>query len=73
MKNSNQSANICALLEGAIQFLKYILSYWCENLIYSWSLVGHQQAAAILNTDINNIPTTNNHLESFNSHFILNN
>lgn len=40
MKNSNQPANICALIEGAIQFLKYLLSYWCGNLIYSWSLVG---------------------------------
>jgi hypothetical protein len=69
MKNSNQPANICALIEGAIQFLKYLLSYWCGNLIYGWSLVGRQQAAIILNTNINNIPTTNNHLESFNSHF----
>lgn len=66
---NNQSAQICALLEGAIQFLKYLMSRWCGNLIYAWSLVGRQEAACILNTNINNIPTTNNHLESFNSHF----
>ena len=45
------------------------MSYWCGNLIYGWSLIGRQQAATILNTNINNISTTNNHLESFNSHF----
>ncbi|RGB41357.1 hypothetical protein C1646_752155 [Rhizophagus diaphanus] len=65
---NNQSAQICALLEGAIQFLKYLMSRWCGNLIHAWSLVGRKEAACILNTNINNIPT-NNHLESFNSHF----
>ncbi|CAB5374915.1 unnamed protein product [Rhizophagus irregularis] len=31
---NNQSAQICALLEGAIQFLKYLMSHW---MVISWS------------------------------------
>ncbi|CAB4399771.1 unnamed protein product [Rhizophagus irregularis] len=68
-KNANSSSQVLGLFEGAILFFQYLNSIWCGSLIFGWSHVGRCKAAELLNTSITNIPTTNNHLESFNSHF----
>ena len=64
----NVSSQILTIFEGCIKFFEYILAQWCGNLIYSWTEAARIHAAKILNVDRSFIPTTNNHLESFNSH-----
>jgi hypothetical protein len=64
----NVSSQILAIFEGCIKFFEYMLVQWCNNLIHSWTEGARIHAAKILNVNRSFIPTTNNHLESFNSH-----
>lgn len=64
----NVSSQALEIFEGCIKFFEYILVQWCGNLIFSWTEEARIYAAKILSVDRSFIPTTNNHLESFNSH-----
>ena len=64
----NVSSQILTIFEGCIKFFEYILAQWCGNLIYLQTEAVRIHAAKILNVNRSFILTTNNHLESFNSH-----
>ena len=50
-----------------MNFVYYIRDYWCGNLILGWCTYGRIIAADLLQVSLEQIPKTNNHLESFNS------
>ena len=50
-----------------MNFVYYIHNYWCGNLILEWCIYGRIIAADLLQVSLEQIPKTNNHLESFNS------
>ena len=47
--------------------LQYIRDYWAGDLSIGWRTYGRIFAANILGVSLEKIPTTNNHLESFNN------
>ena len=52
---------------GASNFLKYLESTWMGAMLPSWSLQGRKRAAELMGVPLDAIPTTNNHVEGFNS------
>uniref|UniRef100_U9SV45 Uncharacterized protein n=1 Tax=Rhizophagus irregularis (strain DAOM 181602 / DAOM 197198 / MUCL 43194) TaxID=747089 RepID=U9SV45_RHIID len=56
-----------SFFKDALDFIYYIRDYWCEDLAIGWCKYGRIIAANLLQVPLEQIPTTNNHLESFNS------
>ncbi|PKC76114.1 hypothetical protein RhiirA1_520540 [Rhizophagus irregularis] len=55
------------IIKGVLDFVYYIRDYWCGDLASGWCTYGRIIAANLLQVPLEKIPTTNNHLESFNS------
>ena len=58
--------------KAALSFLHYLNSYLrIQSLWLAWSMGGVIKAAKHLKIPVNDVPRTNNHLESFNGHIKL--
>ena len=68
MKQHDFSIAKLSVLDGAMNFIRYLESYWLGDLLLSWSTSSRKAVADDLKISINQLPTTNNLLESFNSH-----
>jgi hypothetical protein len=66
--STNLSAETQSVLNGGIEFLTYVQKQWAGDLLYSWSLNGRKSAAGALGIPLENLPTTNNHLEGTNEY-----
>jgi hypothetical protein len=55
------------VIHSALNFVYYIRDYWARDLSIGWCAYGRIFAANILEVSPEKIPTTNNHLESFNN------
>ncbi|CAG8688973.1 899_t:CDS:2, partial [Ambispora gerdemannii] len=63
-----QLSNQClGVLEGAVKFCTYLEEVWLGELIYGWCSSGRKHIAKECGIELRYLPTTNNHLESFNN------
>ncbi|GES95297.1 hypothetical protein RCL_jg9601.t1 [Rhizophagus clarus] len=69
MNNLNQEKDSkkTSIINGALNFVYYIRDYWCGDLAIGWCIYGRIIAADLLQVSLDQIPKTNNQLESFNS------
>jgi hypothetical protein len=65
--NQETESKKISIIQGALDFIYYIRDYWCGDLAIGWCKYGRIVAADLLQVPLEQIPTTNNHLESFNS------
>ncbi|CAG8552759.1 17390_t:CDS:2 [Rhizophagus irregularis] len=65
--NQETESKKILIIQDALDFIYYIRDYWCEDLAIGWCKYGRIIAANLLQVPLEQIPTTNNHLESFNS------
>lgn len=57
---------VVSVLQATLNYLTYFKKTWMP-LVESWSQAGRERAAALAGVPEDKIPTTNNHLEGFNS------
>uniref|UniRef100_U9UCP2 Uncharacterized protein n=1 Tax=Rhizophagus irregularis (strain DAOM 181602 / DAOM 197198 / MUCL 43194) TaxID=747089 RepID=U9UCP2_RHIID len=65
--NQETESKKISIIQGALDFIYYIRDYWCGDLAIGWCKYGRIVVANLLQVPLEQIPTTNNHLESFNS------
>lgn len=59
-------AGVVSVMQASLNYLTYFKKTWIP-MINSWSRFGRVRAAALAGVEVDKIPTTNNHLEGFNS------
>ena len=59
-------AGVVSVMQAALNYLTYFKKTWIP-IIDSWSRYGRVRAAVLVGVEVDKIPTTNNHLEGFNS------
>jgi hypothetical protein len=65
--NQETESKKISIIQGALDYIYYIHDYWCGDLAIGWCKYGRIVMADLLQVPLEQIPTINNHLESFNS------
>ncbi|RIA86630.1 hypothetical protein C1645_779242 [Glomus cerebriforme] len=60
---------ILALYDGELEFIKYLLKDWVNELSHMWTFYGRRRATDILRTDVDSIPWTLSYLDGFKRQF----